>query len=216
MRAILVVCCVLSLAAADTPWQLQKAPPRPRAHVYALEGLGALGGLAGCAVGGGCAGLLAGLVFVGPPFSGTGGYELVPNGGWDTWAYVMLGVGVIGIPASTGYATSRAGENLGESGSQTWAIVGAYAGVPVTAGLVAFGAELSWRTPAAAVPLFVLGGLAIPAGAVVGYNFGIKREVPAHGFEGRLQAPGVALTSVELPDHSVEYGVKLQLAGLRF
>lgn len=30
------------------------------------------------------------------------------------------------------------------------------------------------------------------------------------------QTSGVALTSVELHDHSEEYGVKVQLAGLRF
>ena len=62
----------------------------------------------------------------------------------------------------------------------------------------------------------LLGGLAIPAGAVVGYNVGVSREAPPFHFGSRLQMPGVALTSVRLPDHSVEYGVKVQLAGLRF
>jgi hypothetical protein len=68
----------------------------------------------------------------------------------------------------------------------------------------------------AGIPFYVVGGLAIPVGAVIGYNTGIKREALGQGFEGRLQLPAVALTSTRLPDRSVEHGVKVQLAGLKF
>lgn len=208
----LALACLLATASGQVPSGGKSQ--RPRAEVYALEGLGALGGLAGCAVGGGCAGILVGAAFLGPMFHAQDYYTLVPSGGWDAWGYVMLGVGAIAIPASTGYAASSTGDRLGESGSRTWAIVGAYAGVPVAAGLILLGTN-SYE-PAAAVPLYTLGALAIPAGAVVGYNLGAKREVLPSGSGSRLQPPGVALTGVELPDHSVDYGVKVQLAGLRF
>jgi hypothetical protein len=68
------------------------------------------------------------------------------------------------------------------------------------------------------IPFYVVGGLAIPVGAVVGYNRSVEREGGSDqpSFGARLQVPAVALTCAELPDHSVEYGVKVQLAGLRF
>jgi hypothetical protein len=203
---------VLSSSAAEWPWEWQEPPPRPRAQVYALEGLGALGGFAGAAASEGYVGLLAGLVLAGPDWLGSGvGYDKVR----DVWALVMLGVGAVAIPATTGYVTSRVGERIGESGTQTWAIAGAYAGVPVAAGLVLLGVGLSSKTRAAPVPLYVLGGLAIPAGAVVGYNLGIKRDAPLHGSRVRFEAPSVGLTRVEQPDRSLEYGVKVQLVGLK-
>lgn len=207
-------CCLLSVASAQLPLAEKPSKPRkPRAQAYALEGLGALGGYAGCIVGGGC----AVLVLAGPLFYAQDYYTLVPSGGLEVFGYGMLVVGVV-APASTGYAASRTGDRLGESGSPTWAIVGAYAGVPVAAGLAVLGtlASNNWGAAAAAVPLYALAGLAIPAGAVVGYNLGIPREASPGGFGGRLQPPGVALTGVKLPDHSVEYGVKVQLGGLRF
>jgi len=74
------------------------------------------------------------------------------------------------------------------------------------------------RSNAIRIPAYVLGGLAVPVGAVVGYNLGVPRETGPFGshYRGRVGLPAVALTSTELPDHSVEYGVKVQFAGLRF
>jgi len=208
-----VVCSALSASAAEWPWERQEPPAKPRAQVYALEGLGALGGFAGGALSEACIGLLAGLALAGPDLHGwQSGYDKVQ----DAWAYTMLGVGAVAIPATTGYATSRVGEGLGESGSQMWAIVGAYAGVPVTAGLVLLGARLGSASPAAAVPLYVLGGFAIPTGAVVGYNLGIRRNASPDGSGARFEAPNVTLSGVQRPDHSVDYSVKVQLVGLKF
>jgi hypothetical protein len=63
------------------------------------------------------------------------------------------------------------------------------------------------------VPFTVLSGLAIPVGSVVGYNLG----APSRSHIGsRLELPAVGLTGIERPDRSVDCGVKVQLAGLRF
>jgi hypothetical protein len=58
--------------------------------------------------------------------------------------------------------------------------------------------------------------LVVPAGAVVGYNLSIKKTSTISSMGERLRPPGVTFTRVELPDHSREYGVRVQLAGLRF
>jgi hypothetical protein len=121
------------------------------------------------------------------------------------------------LPAVAAIGTAQVGGVLGEDGSTGWAIGGAYAGAAVGTGLGFLGYYVGSRTNGlVGIPFYVVGGLTIPAGAVAGYNLGIKREVPSHAFGDRLDAPFVALTNVELPDHSVEYGVRVQLASLRF
>ena len=66
------VVCLLTTAAADGPQGQEVTQPKPRAQVYALEALAALGGFGGCAVVGGCAGILAGAAFLGPMFHAQG------------------------------------------------------------------------------------------------------------------------------------------------
>jgi hypothetical protein len=201
---LLAVCCMLSTAEAQVPWGGESQSSR--AGAYALEGLGALGGVA-CAAGCGGAAYVVAI-----------GAAMMDSPDAASNAMTVAGVCVAGVcaavlPAASGYGAAKMGENLGEDGSQVWAIGGAYIGVPVGAGLFLLGALLGQRTPGAAVPLYVLGGLAIPVGAVVGYNFG----TPSYGgFGGRLELPAMALTGAGLPDHSVEYGVRVQLAGLKF
>ena len=203
--------CFGAAAAAEWPWTEEpQKPQRPRAQVYALEGLGALGGAACVAACGGAA-LAIGIA---------AGYD--PSSSVSSFSGPMLiGVGVAAVsaailPAAAGHGAAWVGEGFGEQGSTGWAIGGAYAGA-VVSGLGLVGVpDPSGRNGWASIPLYVLCGLAIPTGAVVGYNLGAKREVPASGFGSRLEPPGVALTSVRLPDRSLEYGVKVQLAGLRF
>jgi hypothetical protein len=197
---------------------------RPRWQVYALEGLAALGGgalcpagVVGAAVTVQCCGAAQSfLMFL------TIGGPLVFRDQWWGFSAAWIAANAV-FPALAGYSTAKVGEQLGEDGSAGWAAGGAYIGTAVGAGIIALGAHVSkddqgQRTDAVFVPACVLGGLCLPAGAVLGYNLGIPRESGPFqpGFGGRLQPPGVALTSVELPDHSVEYGVKVQVAGLKF
>lgn len=214
VKSKLVLITVVCLAAAAAAQQLrQEAPQRSRARVYVLEGLGALGGTLGC----GCLGAGAAVLLLA---EGMNRYSTFEPGS-DQLYVASVGVGLLTLvaaPAAVAQGAVLVGKKLGEDGSRSQAFVCAYAGEAVGAGLVVlgFGTIGATNKPGWAVPLFVAGALAMPAGAVYGYNTGVRREAPAHGFEGRLELPAVALTGVELPDHSVEYGVKVQLAGLRF
>jgi hypothetical protein len=209
---IAVICLV---ATAGAQLLEQEVSQRPRALVYALEGLGALGGTVCGAFGGGCTGCLAGAMFVGPMFSGS--FFENYNTDWDAWGYVMLGIGAVVIPVSSGVAVSKVGSRLGEHGSRGSAIGGAYVGALVGAGIACLGFTAS-QSDAVHLISGILAGSTISAGAVVGYNLGNTGEAGTYQPElgSRLQPPAVALTSVELSDHSMEYGVKVQLAGLRF
>jgi hypothetical protein len=206
---VIAVVCLLGLAAAQVPWGGESE--RSRAQVYALEGLGALGGVA-CAAG--CGGAALGVALI-----GAWGSMDSPA---PTSAVTMVGaclayVCAAALPAASGYGVAKAGEGLGEDGAQVWATVGAYIGAPIALGALAFGGNIAadgyGRRAYWSVPVYVLGVLAIPAGAVVGYNLG----APSRSHIGsRLQLPAMALTSTRPPDRQVEYGVRVQLAGLRF
>ncbi len=175
-------------AGAELPWA---APPqRPRALVYALEAGGALGGVAVC---GGVAALSS-----------------------IDFSQVLLTASIVGLPFATGCAVSLAGGALGERGKFGGAIIGAWAGAPLTIGVlyVSMTTELYSSLPGL-VATAVLAVAPIPIGAVVGYNLSIPRT--STGTIGRrLRPPGVTFTSRELPDRSVEYGVRVRLAGLTF
>jgi MFS family permease len=205
---LLVVCCLALASAADS--LSSAAPQRSRAEVYALEGLGALPGIAGC----GC--LAAGIGYIGFAAALSQAFSEDPNpevGSVAMAAICVAAVSAAALPAAAAYGTAKVGAELGESGSQGMAYGGAYAGAVVGTALALLGGYVAGRTSdLASIPFYVVGGLAVPAGAVVGYNLG----TPAKSVGGRLQVPNVALTGVELPDHSVEYGVKVQLAGVRF
>jgi hypothetical protein len=207
----LAVCCLLSAAAAQLPWQESE---RPRAQVYALEGLGAFGGYVGCAIGGGCLSfplLAAGATIFGPPSS----EELAYTG----MGVVVAVVSALSLPACAAYGAGKVGDALEEDGSRDQAVIGAYVGAAVGTGLGFLGYCVGSRSSGSAgIPFYVVGGLAIPAGAVVGYNLGIERESgpyrPTVG--GRLDVPRLAMTSSERPDRSTEYGVDIRLVGVRF
>jgi hypothetical protein len=208
--ALLVICCVLGVVEAQVPEGTGSRSSRVGAYV--LEGLGGLPGVAGC----GC--LAMGF--------GTFAYISAWGGGIKGVAAGAVSLEVASLallPAAAAMGTISVGERLGEHGSRGWAIGGAYAGLVVGAGTIALGLVAinsihPWdeRTRYLEVSSEVLGFLAIPVGAVVGYNVGAKHGASVHGLEGRLQAPSLALTSVRLPDHSVEYGVRVRLAGLEF
>jgi len=205
---LLAVCCLLGAARAQASRRGESQ--RPRWQVYALEGLGALGGTACCA---GCGGVVIWAFAVGSALD-----HAFIGESEDDWPLVAMGIATAAAtPVLAGYGAARAGEQLGEDGSTGWAIGGAYAGAVVGAGLVCLGATVG-RSNAVRIPSYVLGGLAVSVGAVAGYNLGGGGAAGGYrpGFGRRLQVPAVALTCVELPDHSVGYGVKVQLAGLRF
>jgi hypothetical protein len=206
-KVVLIAVCLLSAAEAQVPWGGESE--RSRAQVYALEGLGALGGSVGCScVGAGVVGLLG---WAGGVFNSDDEWAIL---GLVTIASPVLSVTAAVLPAATAYCAIRAGDQLGENGSEGRAYGGAYLGAVVGIGLVALGSCVGTLTrDFVGMPFYVVGGLAIPIGAVVGYNRGATSR---SDFGSRLQPPAVALTSVELPDHSVEYGVKFQLAGLKF
>jgi hypothetical protein len=210
---LIAVVLLVAVATAQVPeTDVPQKPKKSRALVYTLEGLGALGGVAGC----GCltVGPLGVVLVVNLGFES---YNAPPWAGPMTYAAICAAaVSAAALPAAAGYGAAKAGEWLGEDGSRGWAIVGAYAGTVVGAGLVAYGVYAGPQDLELGIPFYVVGGLAIPTGAVVGYNLGPKPVTASRAFEERIQLPRAILTSAELPDHSVEYGVKVQLAGLRF
>jgi hypothetical protein len=202
---LLAACFLLSTAVADT--LSVRKPQRSRVGMYVLEGLGALPGMAGC----GCLAMGFGAVAF---MAAWGGGSKSTTAGAVALEFVSVAV----LPAAAAYGTARVGGALGEKGSTGCAILGAYAGLPLAAGAIALGVRVmndphAPDLPGIAVPLYVLGGMSIPVGAVVGYNLGSPSS-PAFG--GRLEFPAVALVGTEYPDHSVEYGFKVRLAGLRF
>ena len=210
---LIAVSCLLGLAGAQE---------RSRAQVYALEGLGALGATA-CGTSCGLTAMLVGFLVEYPPYIYYQGSSGDPSAA--AIFYCLAAVCVAATPAAAAYGTIRAGEALGEQGSRAWAFRGAYAGIPAAAVIAALGVAVGyaadpWRGEPSgwSYPFYILAGLAIPVGAVVGYNLGAPREPGLFGSHnrGRLELPAVALTSTRLPDRSVEYGVKVQLAGLRF
>ena len=216
---LIAVVCLLALAAAQWPWTEEpRKPQKPRAQVYALEGLGALAGTVGC-----CLPAVCGVGLMGPNL-----WVFLPPvwllGDPDTMSVnagqLMVGacvslVSAAVLPAAAGYGAAKVGEQRGEDGSTGGAIGGAYFGTAAGVGLGLVGGAVS-RSNAVRITSWILGGLCIPSGAVLGYNRGINRGASTGSFTRRLSPPGVALTGVELPDHSVEYGVRVQLAGLRF
>ncbi|MBN2466286.1 hypothetical protein JXD38_11750 [candidate division WOR-3 bacterium] len=201
-RACSDACCML----ADAGYQwLYAERERSPAEIYALEGLGAFSMAIPCAC---CGGVALAYVLDAPPAS--------PNPA----ALAVAAVSAAALPLAAGLGAIHAGHRLREFGSKGWAIGGAYAGAVVGAGLAVAGFYLADRTGdyVVGLPFYTVGGLMVPVGAVVGYNSGVVREAGLYGpgFGGRLRLPALALTSAELPDHSVEYGVKVQVAGLKF
>jgi hypothetical protein len=215
---LLVVCCVL--AGQATQLRAQMEPQMSPAEVYAKEGLGALGGTACAASCGGAALGVAYLCGLGLAFNQEYGSD---PGDWAVFeaALCVAGVCAAVLPAAAAYGTIRAGEDIGAYGSGDWAYGGAYAGLPLAVGAFALGIYVG-NSPGQYghshwdIPIFVLGGLAIPVGAVVGYNLGVKREAPPSYFGGRFDVPRLAMTFRQCPDRTTEYGLNIRLVGVRF
>ena len=211
---VLLVSCALSLGTAQT---FRIESERPGGGTYLLEGLG---GVAGLALGAAC-----GLAVVVTVYAATvpyaGGYRLrlgnaeVPLGNVGVTAFTALAFGAA-LPAWAGYGVGKVGENTDEGGSQTGAYIGAYAAVPVAIGLCVLG---GWtRTDAGTITGVALGTLAVPAGAVIGYNFNSGRGTGLYGtnINDRIGLPVVMLDRVEREDHVAEFGVRVRLASLSF
>jgi hypothetical protein len=201
-RACTEACCMV--ADAGFQW-LYAERERSLAEVYALEGFGAFSVAIPCAI---CGGVALAYVLDAPPASP------------DRAGLAVAAASAVVLPVAAGFGAIGAGRKLGEFGSRGGAIGGAYAGAVVGAGLAVAGFYLADRAGnyAVGLPFYIVGGLAVPVGAVAGYNSGTVREAGPYGpgFGGRFRLPALALTSAQLSDHSVEYGVKVQVAGLRF
>ena len=124
-----------------------------------------------------------------------------------------LGVQVgaaLGYPLGCGLGTILVGKTIHEEGNTGAAYGGAYAGLA----LGALAGPVTGRWDLAILPMVGLP----PAGAYIGYylNRAEPGEARNRSIDERLLTPGLALASAELSDLSVQYGVKVQLAGLRF
>lgn len=216
----IVVCCCLVAAA---PAQEVSGPRRSRAAVYGGEFAAALGGTVVCAA--------AGVALVGAGLTLTCTYLLLgllfeaAGAPWPGWPVAAgLGIAVVGgggavllAPYASGMLAWRAGREMGEKGARWGSVGGAYAALPVAAGLVVVGIrtadplhkERSW-------PFYVAAGLAIPAGATIGYNLSSEPLRASATAGGRVLSPSVTLTRVDQPDGSVSVGVSLRLLDLRF
>jgi hypothetical protein len=210
-RVVVPVILAVALASADT-LLVKKAPPRSRAEAYTLEGLSALGGTVGC----GCVGTAGAYAMVigvlGMAFGG-------PSPGAEGLAVAGLcvaGASAALLPAAAARCAISTGGRLGEPGSQGFAYGGAYAGAVAGVAVGALGNRVAMHTEQwVGIPFYVAGALLIPAGAVAGYNTNAWRGAE-QGIGARFGPPGLQFTSVDLPDRMVEYGVKVQLAALRF
>jgi hypothetical protein len=192
---------------------------RPRLQVYAAEFAAGLGGFIGAAVVGGglyfggAALVLLGIMLVMFQHNPLGLLGFLAGG-------PMMSVGFtagLGSPFGGSYAVYAVGNKWHEGGTLTGATVGMLVGLVPGAGIVYLGYYGSrdlgvlngW-------PFYAAGAVCVAAGATIGYNLSIPKVTVTGQPGDRLQPPGVTFTSVELPDHSVAYGVKVQLAGLRF
>ena len=125
-KAVLIaVVCLLSVTQAQDLWGGESE--RSRAEVYALEGLGALGGALCCSSCGGSALLVAASLLEGRDF-----HDAI---GLAAPAYFAAAVAAAVLPAATAYGTIKVGAKLGEGGSRGWTYGGAYAGALVGTGL---------------------------------------------------------------------------------
>ena len=181
---------------------------RPNAGAYVLEGLG---GVAGLGAGAACG--------VAVTYGVTVLYVAANPTGLD--ALGVAGVTLLAcgaaLPACAGYGVSAVGDNMTEGGgSSAGAYVGAYAALPVAILLGVLGSNA--RTSEGNVTGLVLGALTVPAGAVVGYNWPSGQSAGIYGtrLDGRIELPVVALDQVVRDDRTTEYGVKVQLASVRF
>ena len=181
----------------------QESPPevtqRPRGQVYASEFAAGFGGVVVAGVGGAA-------MFM---------YYLLPFAVSRPLLVAMPSLVV--APAAGGLLVGQVGRNLHEQGSEMLAVLGAYAGLVPGAAIGYGGYRITNGFASAwlAVPFCVAAVGCVAGGATLGYNSAPTTE--ATGFlDQRLEPPGLTFTSVELPDHSVEYGVKIQLASIRF
>ena len=217
-NALIAALLLVAVGSADS--LSVEVPARPRLRVYAAEFGAGLGGFVlGAGVGGGAAYLGTFVLAFGLVSSINGspiyGVPIMAAGA----GVALAGSGIaVGSPGGCGMMVARIGDGWHEGGSKWAAVGGAYAGVVPGVGIAYAGHRLadSRHNGWLGVPFYALAALCVPAGAVVGYNLSITRKQVSGFLELRLESPGLTFASVELPDHSVEYGVKVQLAGLRF
>jgi hypothetical protein len=182
----------------------QESPPevakRPRMQVYASEFAAGFGGFVVAGVGGAA-------LFM---------YYLLPFA--TSRPVVVATPALVVAPAAGGLLVGQIGRNLHERGSELLAVVGAYAGlVPGAAiGYAGYRVTNGYANAWLAVPFCAAAVVCVAGGATFAYNSALPMTQATGFLDQRLEPPGMTFTSRELPDRSVEYGVRVQLAGLRF
>jgi hypothetical protein len=216
---LLAVGCLLATAGAADSLSVE-VPAHPRLQVYATEFGAGLGTFVLGEVAGGGAGYVGTFMLAYSLMAGIAGRAVIGvTIGAAGMVIAAAGVGmVVWAPGASGLFVARVGDRWAEGGSKVAAIEGAYAGVVPGAGIAYTGLRLAYSRHNGwlGLPLYVLGVFCVPAGATVGYNLSVHRKPLSISLEKRLEPPELTFTSIEGPDHTLGYGVKIRLAGLKF
>ena len=195
---LMLVALIVAVAAAQ---DFGEGVRQPRAGDYVGEAGGAL--LGGALVG---AGATVALGFVGAGVaSGTSQDEWAGLGGFIIGG--ATGV-ALGYPLGCGLGTTLAGGALDAEGNTGAAYGGAYAGIAlgVLAGLV----SRSWEV------CLLTAGVLPPAGAVIGYNMGVRRTSSPSSLGARLAPPTLAYRARLGPDRQRYAAFDCRLVTVRF
>ena len=208
--AVVAAIVAVNIAIGETPWDSAYVRRRPGASSYVAEAGGALA--AGNLIGGGSAFVL-GIMLVSfadlpsdPQFGGLGALGAFLTG--------AAAGAALGYPFGCALGTATVGSWMDCDGNTGLAYAGAYLGLPVGIGLVWLGALA--QTPGLAIPLYVAGGLAPPAGAVIGYNlFAPKERLPTY-FGARLSPPALTFCTRSGLDRQTYYALDCRLVTVGF
>jgi len=176
-----------------------------------LESGGALvtGGLVGAAW------AIAGAIVVGTlfPFPSPSGDPYDPS----PLVPVLVGGtagAALGYPCGCALGTAMVGSWMDCEGNTGLAYAGAYLGLPIGIGLAWLGVLA--QKPGLAIPLCVAGGLAPPAGAVIGYNLHITKGRPPKHLGARLRPPALTFCTRSSPDRQTYYALDCRLVTVGF
>ena len=213
---VLLASFVLSFGFESPLWPEQ--PEGPSRWNYELE---ALAGIAALALGTGCAVLVGQAAYNATYDPNETGF--LNNLDADVAGIAAAGAVGLTLPAWTGTAVDMAGNALDGHGSRGGAVTGAYIGALAGVGVGWIGYRLSEHPesqsgyePAIRIPVFALGALLIPTGAIWGHDHlygggpGVSRS------NSRLGLPQVALGCEHGSDGAPLLSVNTQLLSLQF
>lgn len=133
---------------------------------------------------------------------------------WKTFGGTVVG-GSLGYPLLCGLGAWLGGRMSGEHGRLVPAMVGALTATPFAL-TVAWGAKLLEEAPKPAPKatlLYAAAALLPPAGAVVGYNWGIRSRPVAMSGRFSIEMPAVGLRPVA---EDADVAIDLRLVNVRF